>query len=194
VALALVTLTAGAIVGMVTTDESSGQAGQSDTSGAASAGESPVAPPTIPTDALPPTVPIPPITDIPTDTGVTVPGITIPPITDPTATTTPTITTPTTTAPSGVGSWPAGRSGYTVILASVAQSQGRSEADAIAQRARAAGLPEVGVLFSSDYSSLRPGWWAVFSGVYDSDAEARAALPRAQSSGFPSAYPRRVAP
>jgi hypothetical protein len=50
------------------------------------------------------------------------------------------------------------------------------------------------VLFSSDYSSLRPGWWAVFSGVYDSDAEARAALPRAQSSGFPSAYPRRVAP
>jgi hypothetical protein len=81
-----------------------------------------------------------------------------------------------------------------VILASVAQSQGRSEADAIAQRARAAGLPEVGVLFSSDFSSLRPGWWAVYSGVYDSDAEARAAVPRARSSGFPSAYPRRVAP
>jgi hypothetical protein len=197
VALALVTLTTGAIVGMVTTDESSGQAAQSDTSSAPPAGEASGTLPTIPTDVLPPTVPIPPITDVPTDTGVPAPGITIPPLTDTTITTittTPTITTPTTTAPSGVGSWPAGRSGYTVILASVAESQGRSEADAIAQRATAAGLPGVGVLRSNDYSSLRPGWWAVYSGVYDSESEARAALPRAQSSGFPSAYPRHVAP
>ena len=81
-----------------------------------------------------------------------------------------------------------------MILASVAASQGRSEADSIAQRATAAGLPEVGVLDSSDFSSLRPGYWVTYSGVYDSEAEAGSALPRAQAAGFPSAYPRRVAP
>ncbi len=53
---------------------------------------------------------------------------------------------------------------------------------------------DAGVLFSSDYSSLRPGYRVVFSGVFpdDSDAEARAS--RAHELGYPDAYPRFVAP
>ena len=62
-----------------------------------------------------------------------------------------------------------------------------------AQRAINAGLPEVGVLNSSDYSSLNPGYYATFTGIYDSENEAEGALPRARSSGFPLAYTRRVA-
>lgn len=187
VALALVTLTAGAIVGMVTTDERGAPAAASESQGQEAGGSPPPvgsSAPEAPTDVLPPTVSIPPITDIPGDTGFT--G-TLPGATD---------TVPTTTVPTTVpaaGSWPAGRSGWTVILASVAEAQGRADADAIAARASAAGLPSVGVLRSSDYSSLRPGFWAVYSGVYDTDAQARAALPQAQAAGFAGAYPRRVA-
>jgi hypothetical protein len=139
---------------------------------------------------LPPTVPVPPITDVPTDTGITIPPL-------PETTTVPGTTTApggTSTVPSTSGTWPTGQSGYTVILASVAEAQGRTEADRIAQRATGAGLPQVGVLRSGDFSSLRPGWWVVYSGVYTTEAQARSALPQAQAAGFPSAYPRRVAP
>jgi hypothetical protein len=92
------------------------------------------------------------------------------------------------------GTWPAGQSGYTVIVASVPESQGRAGADAAAQRATAAGLPSVGVLRSSDFSSLRPGFWVTYAGVYTSLAEAQARLPQARAAGFSSAYTRRVSP
>jgi SPOR domain len=180
VAVALATLTAGAIVGMVTTDDRDGSTAASSTDAAA---EPAASVPTIPTDVLPPTVPIPPVTEVPTDTGFTIPTV-------PDTTTVPGAST----VPSSAGTWPAGQPGYTVILASVAEAQGRAEADSAAQRATAAGLPQVGVLRSSEFPSLRPGWWVVYSGVYGTDAEARAALPQAQAAGFPSAYPRRVAP
>jgi hypothetical protein len=111
-----------------------------------------------------------------------------------TTTTLPTTTTsPTTTTPSGTISWPAGKDGWTVILKSVPTSDGRSEADAAAQDALDAGLPEVGVLDSSNYSSLNPGYYATFTGVYDTRDEAINALPRARNSGFPLAYAREVA-
>jgi hypothetical protein len=111
-----------------------------------------------------------------------------------TTTTLPTTTTsPTTTTPSGAISWPAGTDGWTVILKSVPKSDGRSEADAAAQEALDAGLPEVGVLDSSNYSSLNPGYYATFTGVYDTNNEAINALPRARNSGFPLAYAREVA-
>ncbi len=84
-------------------------------------------------------------------------------------------------------------SGYTVVLASIPENRGIAAAEAQGARARAAGLSEVGVLRSSDYSSLRPGYWATFSGVYDTLNEARTELPSARAAGFPSAYTRRVA-
>jgi hypothetical protein len=34
----------------------------------------------------------------------------------------------------------------------------------------------VGILDSSRYASLHPGYWVVFAGVYDSEAEATSAL------------------
>jgi hypothetical protein len=138
---------------------------------------------------VPPTVSIPPLTDTPTDTGgfEPIPPEPIPPIT------TPTIPTDTSGSAS-VGTWPAGQSGYTVILASVPESQGRTSADAAAQRATAAGLPAVGVLRSADFSSLRPGFWVTYTGVYSTLPEAQAALPQARSAGFGSAYTRQVSP
>jgi eukaryotic-like serine/threonine-protein kinase len=116
---------------------------------------------------------------------------------EPTKTTAPTTTTaPTSTAPrpsaSGLLEWPAGRSGYTVVLASIPSSSGRSAAVARAHDARRAGLPQVGVLLSSDFASLRPGYWVVFAGVYGSRGEAQTALGSAAVRGFPGAYPARV--
>ncbi len=113
--------------------------------------------------------------------------------TTPTFTTTPSTTTaPTTTASgSGLTTWPSGKSGYTVILESLGS---KSAADSKAQQAKADGLPEVGVLNSSNYSSLNPGFYVVFSGVYDTLSEANSALPTAKSSGWPAAYVRQITP
>jgi len=110
-----------------------------------------------------------------------------------TTTTGTTTTTPTTTGTSGTVSWPAGKNGYTVILKSVPTSEGRSKADAAAQKAINNGLTQVGVLNSSDYSSLNPGYYVTFTGIYDTQAQADAGLPNARSKGFPTAYTRRVA-
>jgi predicted small secreted protein len=85
--------------------------------------------------------------------------------------------------------WPGG-TGFTAILASVSSE---AEARSIEAEATGRGL-DAGVLFSSDYSSLRPGYWVVFSGAFTGveDAEARAA--HAQELGYSDAYPRFVAP
>ena len=83
--------------------------------------------------------------------------------------------------------WPGG-SAYTTILASVG-----SEAEARRIQAQASGRGlDAGVLFSSNYRSLRPGYWVVFSGTSPNkqDADRRAA--RAKSVGYASAYPRFV--
>ena len=49
------------------------------------------------------------------------------------------------------------------------------------------------MLNSSDYSSLNPGYYVTFTGVYTTESQAEAALPNARSKGFPTAYVRRVA-
>jgi hypothetical protein len=76
-------------------------------------------------------------------------------------------------------SWPPRRSGYTVVLSAVPSTAGPEAARTQALAAAAAGVPDVGVLASSRYSSLHPGYWIVFSGVYRTLDEALAALPRA---------------
>lgn len=91
-------------------------------------------------------------------------------------------------APSGgLASWPAGRTAWTVVLAS-APSRAAARRSARQLATTAAGAP-LGLLDSSDYPSLGSGWF-VFSGQYESRAEAAKA---AQTLG-PSAQPRRVVP
>jgi hypothetical protein len=98
-------------------------------------------------------------------------------------------TTPGTVTRASAGEWPGGNSGYTVALAS---DRVRALALDAAARARAAGLPQVGVLWSSRYTSLRPGYWFVFSGVYGAMASGHAHVRQAVRAGFTDAYVRRV--
>jgi hypothetical protein len=89
--------------------------------------------------------------------------------------------------------WPAGENGYTVVLESVpAGGGGRALAVARARSASTAGLPSVGVLDSSRFSSLHPGYYVVFSGVYSSDPQAERARAAAAAKGFEAAYVRQI--
>jgi hypothetical protein len=97
-------------------------------------------------------------------------------------------------APGAVRAWPAGQNGYTVVLNSVPTSSGRADAVGLAKAALKAGLTDVGVLDSSRYSSLHPGYYVVFSGVFDSLTQAQSALATARSNGYPSAYARPITP
>lgn len=84
------------------------------------------------------------------------------------------------TGPGGTVEWPAGEDGWTIVLASVPQGEGRRVAVTRARQARSRGLDTVGILDSSRYASLHPGYWIVFTGVYGSEAEATSALERAR--------------
>jgi hypothetical protein len=133
---------------------------------------------TLPTDTLP--------TDtLPTDT---IPTDTMP--TD----TMPTDTMPTDTG-TATGDWPDGLSAWAVIIASKDQVA-FTEADArvIADEATTAGVVQTGVLDSSAYPSLNPGYWAVYSGPYETKDEAEQAAATIRTQGYPEAYAREVAP
>jgi hypothetical protein len=81
--------------------------------------------------------------------------------------------------PAKLESWPR-RNGYTIVLAALPTTTVRAKAArARALAAAGAGVPQVGVLDSSRYASLHPGYWIVFSGVYRSLDEALGALPQA---------------
>jgi hypothetical protein len=99
---------------------------------------------------------------------------------------------PAPTPSSGLVQWPP-RNGYTVVLASIpARGTGLRDATARARAALARGLRDVGVLVSSRFASLHPGYYVVFAGVYDSLQDAQTAASRAASS-FPNAYARAIA-
>ena len=83
-----------------------------------------------------------------------------------------------------LATWPADKTGWTTVLASTTS---RSEAE---KKARAAGGGEVGVLQSDDFSSLRKGYWVVFSGQYDS----RSAAESAANGASGDAYARQIVP
>jgi hypothetical protein len=129
---------------------------------------------------------------------------TLPIAPQPTITTGPLPTAPgTRTSPGGTGAkpssnpnalavWPAGENGYTNVLESLPVTAGRANAVARARHAKRNGLEDVGVLVSSGYSSLHPGYYVVFSGIYRTQAEAVAALSTAHAKGFPDAYQTRV--
>jgi hypothetical protein len=120
---------------------------------------------------------------------------TAPTQTTPTVPTAPTRTTPTTPQPPRtrtLAAWPKGRSGWTLVLASLPASAGRKAAVGKARQALDAGLTQVGVLDSSEFSSLHPGYFVVFSGTYDSLSEAQDAASRAAQKGYGNTYARRI--
>ena len=83
---------------------------------------------------------------------------------------------PTVTNASQLEQWPAERKGWTIVLVSVPKVEGRDAAVARAADARKRGLKRVGVLDSSRFASLHPGYWMVFSGSYPSEPEAASHL------------------
>ena len=88
-----------------------------------------------------------------------------------------------------VGTWPEGEDAWTIVLfSSTRQAEADDKAKGYADQGKS-----VGVLKSDDYSSLRPGYWVVFSGQYETQEEAQSA-----AEGFgadaPGAYARQVTP
>ena len=135
--------------------------------------------PTVPTATPTSTLPTAPQPTISTGTLPTVPG-------------TPSTKGVTAPNPNVLAQWPTGKSGYTNVLVSLPVSVGRPNAVARARRALHAGLADVGIIVSSEFSSLHPGYFVVFSGIYASQAQASAALAAAHAHGFPDAYQTRV--
>jgi septal ring-binding cell division protein DamX len=107
----------------------------------------------------------------------------------PTATPTPTPTPTPSPASGGLGDWPAGKTGFTIVLES---SSTRSAAEARGKELAGQGI-SVGILDSSGYRSLTPNRFVVFSGQYATRADAKAALP-GLTSRVAGAQVKRVAP
>jgi hypothetical protein len=89
--------------------------------------------------------------------------------------------------------WPAADSGWTIVLVSYPRTTGHDPALATATRAAKKGLPQVGVLDSSRFASLQPGYDVVFTGIYGSQQDADAAVATARQAGFGGAYSRQIA-
>jgi hypothetical protein len=105
-------------------------------------------------------------------------------------------TTATVTAPrksNGRQAWPPNQSGWTIVLVSYPKTSGVAAARSTASEAAKDGLPQVGVLDSSRYPSLQPGYLVVFSGIFRTQAEANTAVPTAHQAGFGAAYSRQIA-
>ena len=119
-----------------------------------------------------------------------------------------TTTTPTTTGTTGTTTtsppkpepkatliaWPAGRAGWTIVLDSVPSTNGRAGALGEAKQASRLGLSQVGVLDSAQFSSLHPGYFVVFTGVYGTEAAAQSHIIDAHRRGYREPYPRRIVP
>jgi type IV secretory pathway VirB10-like protein len=192
-AVAVVALVAGAVAFAAMDDDPEPAAGTVTT--AVGTVTSPLPPDT---SGVPGTGPLPPDTSLTTPTAPTAPGTTgFETVTGPS--TAPPATTdepPAETEPEpepepepqdGASDWPAGRTAWTAVVSSV-----RDESDARGAKSalEAAGQPG-GVLFSTDFPGFRPGYWVVFSGVYDSRARAidQASVLRSE---YPGAYARRI--
>jgi hypothetical protein len=145
------------------------------------------------TDEVPATVsptPTPSAVQTPPPTPTPTPTLTPDPAATPTPTPSATPTPSPTSTPGSSGSiaeWPAGTDGWTVVLASKSSEDAARDS---AESFSAEGIPDVGVLDSNDFSSLKGGFWVVYSGEYDTQAEATDAL---DGIDAPDAYIRRIA-
>lgn len=137
----------------------------------------------------------PPVAPPATDTTATTPGpaqtasLPVLPATEPAAAEPPSL--PAARPPGQLFAWPSGTNGFTVVLASD-RGDNRAAATSKAKEASEAGLPDVGVLDSSEYSSLHPGYFVIFTGIYETRAEAEAAIENARANGYNDAYPAAV--
>ena len=117
---------------------------------------------------------------------------TLPPATGEPGTTTPTTKAPATpgdsTPDASIRSWPSGKSAFTIVLVS---AKSRSQADDRAREAADNDIP-AGVLHSDDYEGLKPGFWVVFAGDFDTQRQAERKLDEYARKGFKGAYPRFV--
>jgi hypothetical protein len=89
--------------------------------------------------------------------------------------------------------WPVNETGWTIVLVSYPKTFGHPQALDTATKAAKKGLNQVGVVDSSSYASLQPGYYVVFAGIFASRAEADAAVGTARQAGFPGAYSREIA-
>jgi hypothetical protein len=89
--------------------------------------------------------------------------------------------------------WPRNENGWTIVLVSYPKTTGRPAALQTADRAARSGLHQVGLLDSSLYASLQPGYYVVFTGVYPAKSDADAAVATPRQSGFSGAYSRQIA-
>jgi len=101
-------------------------------------------------------------------------GETPTPVPTPTPTPTPSATPESGgSASPGLTEWPEGRTAWTVVLNS---SGSQEDAERLAGELAAKGVPDVGVIDSNDFESLGPDSFVIFSGTFDSEAEAQEAL------------------
>jgi len=82
--------------------------------------------------------------------------------------------------------------GYIVMLASVYLGRGRGAAEHAAAAARAHRVPDVHIVLSSEYPTLRTGFYAVYSGPYSTLDKALGMLQEIRGRGYVSAYTRRL--
>ena len=128
--------------------------------------------------------PAPSVTPAPTAEGTPTPSP------EPTPSATPSPESEGGTPSPGLAEWPEGETAWTVVLNS---SGTREDAERLAGELAAKGVPEVGVLDSDDFESLGPDSFVVFSGTYDSEADAQEALAKVRDqAGGGSA--RRIVP
>jgi hypothetical protein len=114
--------------------------------------------------------PAPSVTPVPGEEGGATPTPTTSPVPTPSASATPDgAATPT----AGLAEWPEGRTAWTVVLNS---SGTREDAERLAGELATKGVPDIGVLDSDDFESLGPDSFVVFSGTYEQESEAQAAL------------------
>jgi len=73
----------------------------------------------------------------------------------------------------GLAEWPEGKTAWTIVLNS---SGTQEDAERLAGELAAKGVPDVGVIDSDDFESLGPDSFVIFSGTYDQESEAQAAL------------------
>jgi cell division septation protein DedD len=93
-------------------------------------------------------------------------------------------------APEAVSGWPPGKSAFTVILASMPT---KAAAEDKLQKAKDAGIASAAILHSDDFPTLRPGYWVVFDGQYDTTEQANTQAEADRGKGeFTDAYARFV--
>ena len=82
---------------------------------------------------------------------------------------------------SSLALWPPKTDAWTIVLQSIPKAQGRAHAVSVATAAKQRKLPFVGVLDSGRFASLHPGYWTVFTGMYDTQPDANGALQQARA-------------